>query len=284
MMRRLSVCFLIALGAAAALVHAESPADAVQAVVNSEKKFAQTAQEKGTRAAFLEFLAPDGIVFRPGPVNGQEVWTKRAETGLDLVWQPTFAAIARSGDFAYDTGPSRWRPKKEGEFTGFGHFVSIWKKQKDGAWKVALDCGIENTKSDIIPPLRMITPSGDGKGTRESLQKTQGDFAATAKLDFIKAFLQFGSNEVRLYRNGSFPTIGTKAAAELLGPEQAGVTMDVMKTDMSSSADLAYSYGSYSGTRKQPPFAGHFLQIWQTDAAGAWKLVLDWQQNLPEKK
>ena len=43
-------------------------------MVEAEKKFYQTGQEKGTRAAFLAFLADDGIVFRPGPVNGKESW------------------------------------------------------------------------------------------------------------------------------------------------------------------------------------------------------------------
>jgi len=32
-----------------------------------------------------------------------------------------------------------------------------------------------------------------------------------------------------------------------------------------------------------PAVAGHFLQIWETDAGGAWKLALDWQQMLPKQ-
>lgn len=264
---------------------AETPAEAVRAMVEAEKKFFQTGQERGTRAAFLEFLAEDGIVFRPGPVNGKESWTKRPESGLDLVWEPTFAAIARSADFGYDTGPAKWRAKKtDPAFTGFGHFISIWKKQKDGSWKVALDVGIENMKSDAKPPLQLVLPKNRGQGTSESWQQTQSAFIATAKLDFMKALRQFGSDEMRLYRDGSFPTIGKKEAAEQLEPEQAGVTMEVMKSDMSSSGDLAYHYGACTDTRSQPGRAGHFLQIWQTDAAGAWKLVLDWQQPVPEKK
>jgi ketosteroid isomerase-like protein len=282
-MRRCPICLLIALGIVIPLARAESPAEAVKTMTDAEKKFAQTAQEKGTRAAFLEFLAPDSIVFAPGPVNGRETWSKRSESGRDLVWQPTFAVISRSGDFGYDTGPAKWRPKKEGDFTGYGHFISIWRKQADGSWKVAVDTGIENTRSDIVPPLKMVTPKDRGKGTMESLQQAQNDFIAMARFDFIKAYRQFGGDEVRLYRNGSFPTIGKKAAAELLGTEQTGVTMEVMKTDMSSSGDLAYSFGSCSDTRKQPLAPGVFLQVWQTDTAGAWKLVLDWQQPVPNK-
>jgi ketosteroid isomerase-like protein len=281
-MRRSSWLLGAGLGLALLPLRAETLDQAVRAMTTAEKKFYEAGQEKGTRAAFLEFLAPDAIIFRPGPVNGQEAWSKRPENGLDLVWEPTFAAIARSGDFGYDTGPSKWRGKKsDPQFTGFGHFVSIWKKQKDGSWKVALDCGIENTKSDVKPALKLVTPTNRGQGTLESLQQTQSAFIATAKLDFTKAFQQFGSDQVRLYRDGSFPTVGKKAAVELLGSEQAGLAMEVMRSDLSSSGDLAYSYGSCSDTRTQAGRAGHFLQVWQTDAGGTWKLALDWQQLLP---
>jgi ketosteroid isomerase-like protein len=265
------------------VARAETPAEALRAMVEAEKKFYQTGQEQGTRAAFLTFLADDGIVFRPGPVNGKEVWSKRPESGLDLIWEPTFAAIARSGNFGYDTGPAKWRAKKTDEkFSGYGHFISVWKKQKDNTWKVALDCGIENTRSDAKPPLQLVAPKDRGQGTLESLQQTQDAFVVMARLDFTKAFRQFGGDEVRLYRDGSFPTVGKKAAVELLGSEQAGVAMVVTKMDMSSSADLAYTYGICSDTRTQPERAGHFVQIWQTETSGTWKLVLDWQQALPK--
>jgi len=260
-------------------LRAETPADAVRAMVEAERKFYQTGQEKGTRAAFLEFLADDGIVFRPGPVDGKDIWSKRPETGLDLVWEPNFAAIARSGDFGYDSGPSKWRANKtEKKFTGFGHFVSIWKKQQDGSWKVVLDCGIENGGSDAKPPLQLVLPKNAAKGAPQSFPDAQTAFIAAAKLDFTKAFRQFGSDEVRLYRNGSFPTIGKKDGAELLGSEQAGLTLEVMGGETSSTADLAYHYGKYSDGRTA---GGYFLQIWQTDSAAVWKLVLDWQQPRP---
>jgi ketosteroid isomerase-like protein len=248
-------------------------------MVEAERKFFQTGQEKGTRAAFLEFLAPDAIVFRPGPLNGQDVWSKRQETGLDLVWEPTFAAISRSCDFGYDTGPSKWRANKtEKKFTGFGHFVSIWRKQKDGFWKVALDSGIEDIGSDVTPRLQLVTPKGAATGNAQSLEEAQNAFITTAKLDFTKAFRESGSDAVRLYRNGSFPTSGKKDGTELLGPVLAGVTLEIMRGEMSAAGDLAYHYGKYSDGRTA---GGYFLQIWQTNPVGAWKLVLDWQQPRP---
>ncbi len=261
-------------------------------MVESERKFYQTGQDKGTRAAFLAFLADDAIVFRPGPVNGQEAWGKRPETGLDLIWEPMFAAISRSGNFGYTTGPAKWKAnKKDEKFLGYGQFVSIWKKQKDGSWKVALDLGIENPDPAGKPealriaiPEKEIADKSSPAARRPTLQDAQTAFVALAKLDFTKAFREAASDGVRLYRDGSFPAIGRDAGMHLLEPEQAGVTMQIMKGDISSSADLAYHYGTYSDTQTQAAKTGHFFQIWQTDAAGAWKLVLDWQQALPPAK
>jgi ketosteroid isomerase-like protein len=266
------------------------PAEAVRAMVESERKFYQTGQEKGTRAAFLEFLADDGIVFRPGPVNGKEVWTKRPKTGLDLIWEPTFAAIARSGDFGYTTGPAKWRTnKKEEKFLGYGQFISIWKKPKDGSWKVALDCGIENPEpTGQSETLRTAIPKETaGKSEpavkRRAWLEARKAFLVLAKLDFTKAFRDAASSDVRLYRDGSFPALGVEAGIRLLGSEQAGVTMEILQSDISNSADLAYHYGRYFDTRPQGAEAGHFFQIWQTDSAGVWKLVVDWRQPLPKE-
>ena len=214
-MRRSVLFFAACLLLVSAIVRAETPAEAVQAMVEAEKKFYETGQEKGTRAAFLEFLAEDGIIFRPGPVNGKEAWGKRPETGLDLVWEPTFAVIARSADFGYDTGPAKWRAnKKEEKFTGHGQFISIWKKQKDGLWKVALDCGIENPEPTGKPEtLRTIVPAdakapADLNAAQKSRWDAQQKFAEAAKSDLAAATMASGAEEIRVYRDGHFPAVG----------------------------------------------------------------------------
>jgi ketosteroid isomerase-like protein len=292
--RRSSFALLISLLAGPFVVRAVEPApvEAARAMVESERKFYQTGQEKGTRAAFLAFLADDAVVFRPGPVNGKDAWEKRAETGLDLVWEPTFAAIARSADFGYTTGPAKWRTnKKEEKFLGYGHFVSIWKKQKDGSWKVALDCGIENPEPAGKPePLRMFVPDDDAKvkidfdAGREALKKAQQKFLESARSNSADAALVVVADEIRVYRDNSFPAVGKTAAGTLLNEKSGKMSFEPMGSDMSHSADLSYTYGKYSLARTEGDEKGHYFQIWQTDSAGTWKLVLDWQQPLPKEK
>ena len=267
------------------------PAEAARAMVEFERKFYQTGQKKGTRAAFLTFLADDAIVFRPGPVNGKETWEKRAETGLDLIWEPTFAAIARSGDFGYTTGPAKWRTnKKEEKFSGYGQFVSIWKKQKDNSWKVALDLGIENPEPIGKPEsLRTSIPNSsdakvDVEARQQKLQDTQQTFSQAAKTNFGDAIQLSAAEEVRIYRDGSFPALGKGAAKALINRSPKAISFEPMGGDISRSADLAYSYGKYSAVRDGSSETGHFFQIWKIDTTGSWKLVLDWQQVLPREK
>jgi ketosteroid isomerase-like protein len=60
-----------------------------------------------------------------------------------LTWAPVGADISASGDLGYTYGTYEFRTKdKDGNLVvAHGKYTSIWKKQKDGSWKIALDMG-----------------------------------------------------------------------------------------------------------------------------------------------
>jgi ketosteroid isomerase-like protein len=269
----------------------QKPGDAIRAMVDAERKFYQTGQEKGTRAAFLTFLADDSIVFRPGPLNGKEVWTKRVENGLDLIWEPTFAAMARSADFGYTTGPAKWKTSKtEIKPIGYGTFISIWKKQNDGSWKVALDVGTETPEPTGKPESLSLVFSDkapkaktDPDAARKTLREVQEKFAEASKADSGKAALAVAADDIRVYRDGRFPAVGLASAGGLLTAEGRKLILEPLGGDMSKSADLAHTFGKYSSAGEGSE-KGHYFQIWQREDGAAWKLVLDWQQALPAEK
>jgi ketosteroid isomerase-like protein len=266
-----------------------APADAVRAMVEAERQFYQTGQEQGTRAAFLTFLADDAVVLQPSPANGKEAWSKRPENGLDLIWEPTFAAIAQSADFGYTTGPAKWKASKQDkQFLGYGHFVSIWKRQKEGTWKVALDVGIENpAPAGGTDSLQLHLPEQDaGTKTNPSvrlrpLSATKSAFIDAARRDFTEALLGSASDDVRVYRDGALPAVGKDATARLLGPQRRKMSMAALGGDISTTADLAYSYGKYSTDLGAASEQGIYFQIWRIDARDAWKLVLELEKALP---
>jgi ketosteroid isomerase-like protein len=143
-MRRSSLVVPLAL--VAGLVHADDPpASDLDSLVAAERAFSALSVERGMKDAFLTYLAGDGILFRPAPVHGRNMWAARENPPGTLIWEPAFAEVSAFGDLGVSTGPWEYRPAAgtEGR-TAHGHFVSIWKRDEDGAWKVAVDHGISH--------------------------------------------------------------------------------------------------------------------------------------------
>ena len=110
-----------------------------------EAAFAQDAAQHG-HDAFLTYFAEDGVELNDGggivtkeEMRKQPPWPE----GASLTWTPVKADMAASGDLGYTYGNYVFKHKdKSGKLiTDYGKYTSIWKKQKDGSWKVVVDMG-----------------------------------------------------------------------------------------------------------------------------------------------
>jgi len=117
-----------------------APDGAVEDLARAERAFAQTSREQGMVHAFFQWLAEDGIVFRPEPVNGRDFYKGRPEPNGELFWRPAYVEVTVSGDMGMSTGPFIFQPR--GGDPAFGHFLSVWAKDADGHWRVLIDHGI----------------------------------------------------------------------------------------------------------------------------------------------
>src|SRR5215470_16842931 len=101
---------------------------AVGSLIAAEKAYAKLAGEKGFREASISVFADDAVIFAPNAVNGKKFWHEAKEDPA-IAWRPIFAAISRSGQLGYTTGPWEYRKSREVQNPdGFGHFVTIWRK------------------------------------------------------------------------------------------------------------------------------------------------------------
>ncbi len=116
-----------------------------ESVAASERAFARQSVEHGMRAAFLEYFADDGINFAPGPGNTRERFRARPDAIEPFVldWHPAITAVARAGDLGFTTGPftitGRAPAVRE---PAQGVFLSVWRRQADGNWRVIVDGGV----------------------------------------------------------------------------------------------------------------------------------------------
>jgi ketosteroid isomerase-like protein len=112
-----------------------------------EARFAKDVLERGG-AAFADWFAEDGVSLGNGqpPVVGRVAIVKSANwspQAYQLVWTPTDAAMGPSGDMGYTWGHFEGRSKDANgnPVVTTGRYMTIWRKQPDGNWKVVLDAG-----------------------------------------------------------------------------------------------------------------------------------------------
>ena len=127
---------------------ANSQSDGTAALLRIENEFMKAAAEHGSQG-YLSYYAEDAVEVPNGAAMLQGKPEIAKTMGfLDspdnhLTWVPVGAGIAGSGDLGYTYGTYEFRSKdKEGKpVVSHGKYTTIWKKQKDGGWKVALDMG-----------------------------------------------------------------------------------------------------------------------------------------------
>ena len=114
-------------------------------LVRVDKAFSEMSRQKGMKAAFLAYIDDRGVLLRKNsyPVIGQQakdLVKKMNDSSFSLTWEPSFAAVAQSGELGYTYGIYTSKLK---DTAAQGTYVTIWKKQKDGSWKFVLDTGNE---------------------------------------------------------------------------------------------------------------------------------------------
>ena len=118
------------------------------ALLRAEAAFARAAAERGAEG-FLSFFAGEGSILpAKGPVvTGlpalRGAFSRTWGPGFSLTWKPLKAEVARSGDLGYTYGTyERKRRDTSGRtVTESGKYMTLWKKQPDGSWKVIADMG-----------------------------------------------------------------------------------------------------------------------------------------------
>ena len=107
-----------------------------------DSDFSARSVANGGAPAFASFVADDGAsIGGAGPIDcGREAVRARfanVKAG-DLVWTPAIADVAASGDLGFTVGVAASR---HGAQTFYSKYLTIWRRQPDGAWRFVADGG-----------------------------------------------------------------------------------------------------------------------------------------------
>jgi ketosteroid isomerase-like protein len=122
------------------------------------------------------------------------------------------------------------------------------------------------------------------------LLQTDRDFSQmSVKEGMFKAFLYYIDNEGVVLRNNSFPEKGKETLAKRFSGRTDTtfiLSWEPLFEKISESGDIGYTYGIHTNTDKATGkiTQGTYITIWQKQADGSWKFILDTgTQGLPEK-
>ena len=255
-------------------------------LVATERSFAATALDKGSRSAFLEFMSSDALVFSPDRAPAKALWTARPESPSALIWAPNFGDISTNGLLGYTTGNWEYRAKGRSDSpSAFGNFVTVWLRQPSGQYKWVLDIGIGHAKPDKYS--EEFSRAGNATASTATDIPSAADsanrfFEAVTKQGIQRAYSLFADNDVRFYRENEFPAIGRSALIDRIKKDK-GTFVFPKRSVFFESADVAYVNNSYTFTPENGPVQnGNFLQIWKF-VNGKWKIVLDLFKPIPPK-
>lgn len=282
------------------LLGLERADSALTNMVATERAFSALSVERGMREAFLHFLADDGVVFQPLAVNGKEAWRARAASPATLIWEPSHGEMASAGDLGWSSGPWEYRPPSDS--TGapppanriaHGHFISVWARQPDEQWRVVLDMGISHPPPErglgnieFKPkPAHTWMAGQNNPKSRANLAEIDRRYARDAKKLGAAALDVWATTDVRLNREGEYPTEGRDSAKTALLTAAAIVRLLPHGSRVSMSDDLGYTYGilERASSRGAAPDSSTYLHIWRREADRNWRIAVIVENPLPPR-
>jgi len=257
-------------------------------LAQAERDFAKSAGSTGIRSAFLANLDDQSVVFYPRPVNAKETISAEGETPGSLVWSPVVVEVSSSGDLGFTTGPSEYR---SGDSTDnsvhYGCFVSMWKKNIGGAWKVILDIGLgypEHARREEKVRVRQlhqrfVDRSATQESARSSLLRSDLEFSqAETEKGTDVALVKFATEDVRVYRPGFFPAEGSEQIRAVLKDEKLA-RFTCTDGQVSGSGDIGFTYGLAVDATSD---TSNCVRIWRKE--NSWKVVVDLLKPWKPKK
>jgi ketosteroid isomerase-like protein len=140
MTRSLILALYLALLVPIMLIAQSPPSDLQQQVRDRELAFAKTMADRD-HAAFTSFVSDEAIFLGRTVLRGRaavaEGWKRFFEgPQAPFSWEPERVEVTDSGTLAISSGPVR---DPSGQRTGT--FVSTWRREADGQWRIVLDTG-----------------------------------------------------------------------------------------------------------------------------------------------
>ena len=285
---KLSTILLLLFLASSMSAQEPDSSSALFSMREAELNFARESVMIGRNAAFIRNFADVSVIYTDKWLtNGKQYWINRKNVPVVLKWEPEYMDISESRDFGISTGPweaQDYRPNTAVLSTGY--FLTVWKKQVNGVWKVILDAGTATpaiTKSShtilfqggadkaILKPPVVNTE----KSCKEILDREKKFLMDWKKNPDETTYFTFLGPAARIQRNGHLPTANSDTIKVYLNKTDKNLNWNSIGAGAASSGDMGYTYGLLESQGNPTIIKGHYVRIWKKPSGGKWGIALE---------
>lgn len=260
---------------------AQTSTGQVSSLVAAENYFAALAKEKGASKAFKTVSDDATIILK----SDSSVNSNKQPQDLQLLnWQPSFAKISKSGDWGFTSGLYSITQEDNND-TSYGEYASVWKMNKKGVWKLAINIVNTHPRPKTEPILNYTDPkefkffkqiSERRLQQREDMVLTSDKLFSTALVGYKNlAYNVFLGDDARLLFPGYEPIIGKGNITDFLRYQDLSITTEPLKANRSLGSDLAYTYGKATVTKDNKVNSYNYVRIWEVQEGYKWNVILE---------
>lgn len=254
----------------------------------AEQNFAKASAMYGRNVAFVESFAEESVLFTGNWITTGKQFSKDSKASpVVLKWEPEYMDIAASRDFGISTGPwevQEYRPGTPPLFTGY--FLTVWKKQADGTWKVILDGGgttpaKKDHKHSFYFPVGADKPVlnppvlNTGLLSKDLIERENQFLQAWLNNPLPSTYNSYLAPNSRMQLSGHLPTTNTDTINIWITHFNKNLTWRSSGSGAATSGDMGFTYGLLGTQGKLEITKGHYVRIWKKQPGASWKIVME---------
>ncbi|PRD52787.1 DUF4440 domain-containing protein [Sphingobacterium gobiense] len=262
--------------------HAQLP-DKVGSLITADRTAANMAKRETPHKAFMSIVDKESILYVPSPVNALNYLNNRPNIPDVMFWEPNFALVSKSLDWGITSGPMEFQ--KVGAIKRYGQYLTVWRRDRKGNWKVHIRAEVENfgkgPKSDLVyyEPDDSWYLKHRSKVRLQQREEvvTQSDelFSTILKANNETAFNEFLADDVRYYYPWAAEIEGKKNVLAFLKKKRIEITTDPSGVGRAYSGEYAYTSGTATVRSKEKVAKFNYIRVWQLKNDYQWRVIME---------
>jgi len=252
-------------------------------LISADRNAAALSKQTTPHEALSSIIDKESVFYVPSAVNAFNYLNNRPNIADVMTWEPNFALLSKSQEFGVTSGKMTFQ--KVGAVQRNGQYVTIWKRNRKGDWKVAIRAEVENYGKNKRGELHFVEPDDSWYQKQRSkarlqqrediVMSTDQLFSKVLQADNQEAYKEFLDEDARFYFPWHEEIIGKNNILNFLKKQRIEIVTEPLEVGRSYSGELAYSLGTANVYYKDKVIKFNYIRIWDLKEDFQWRVALE---------